>query len=236
MRKKRYWFCENCGNVYHRFKRDERKRCHRCGGQCRKARKWPSRAEALKKKWQRKTERESRARLKLRNRHSKNRTTYGSVLKISKATKVAWKNFLKAKQRRTFESRGRAFLEALEIDLWSCPHHRGRGPSRSSCGCSGGGVTGVPKLQIDDALHFLGRYGRGFSRPRSQVRYDFYIKIQWDQNCRSSTLLHEVIHWFDDLSRIEKHSSVGCHTGPFFARLNDLAKRLNFELDDGEVD
>ncbi len=236
MRKTRYWFCKYCGNVYHRFKKAASKMCGRCGKACRKTRTYPKRARVIKERRHRKTVRASRDRARLSKRHSRVRTTYGSVLKISKETKKAWKTFLTAKQRRSFESRGQKFLEALGADLWSCPHQKGqRLWSGRECGCSGGGVTGEPHLSIDDGLDCLGRYGRGFYRTRDGHKYTFYIKVRWDQKSRSSTLLHEVIHWADDLGQV-RGWDFGSHTRAFYFRLEDLASRLRFELEDNKVD
>jgi uncharacterized Zn finger protein (UPF0148 family) len=236
-RKTRYWFCRKCGAVYRRKKADVFHPCYECGAQdTHKATKWPKKAAEIRARYDRKTTRRRDERSRLIKRHIKIRGAYGYVLKPAPETKAAWREFLKAKQRRTFESRGQAFLEEIAEDLWSCPHHRGRitGAQKRECKCPGGGIVGAPKLSIEPKFGgdawTLGQY-------RRQIMQGIYdIRIGWKSETRPNTMLHEVVHWADDLAGIMRNRDYGGHSNAFYSRLEDLAKRLRFELIEGEVD
>jgi len=221
MRRERYWVCWTCKQIWHRHKGEPRKSCHKCHEPMVAARKYPM---ALRKQVQRERERQSKERARLEKKHSVCRTAFGSRLVVSKETKAAWKALVQAKQHRSFLKRANAFVEALREDIWSCPHYHGRTAEPRDCKCSGGGVVEAPVVVLTEGgSHILGTYNRTIMRGK-------YIEIAWGQGDRLATLIHECVHYIDDMSKAEGVKGCGSHTRSFLAREKDLSHQLRYRL------
>lgn len=228
MKKSRYWVCQPCGKVYRRYVKDvEERPCSYCKEPMVKARKYPGN---IWRKHQRNVNKQLRERERNEKRYSILRTAFGSRFYVTASTRKTWRKFCQAKQRRSFIRLGNLFLEALREDVWSCPHHHGYLPNGRDCNCGGGGSVNPPKMTTmeEKGSALLGHYRR------SLFQGVYSIEILWQQEDRLTTLIHEVTHYIDDMSRAEK-SGVGQHTRAFFLRMADLAKQLRYELPQGAL-
>lgn len=215
--KTRYWVCRQCCAVYNRRKTEDYRDCPKCGSSMVAARKYPY---DVWNKRERQRLKEKKELTQSQKKHAVPRTCFGYRLNLSTKTRKAWKLLLTAQQRRSFISRGDNFLNKLREDIWSCPHGRGYRENRE-CKCTGGGMVEAPKVVVVDRdPGALGRYERGVLQGRYQ------IVISWDGDHKFETLIHEALHYIDDMAKIP--SKLGSHDKTFYQREADLQKQLRY--------
>ena len=173
--------------------------------------------------WQRSKRQKARVKreqLLLRNRHNRCRNAFGYRLRLTTATRKAFRHLKAAKQRRSFTKRLNALLMAMRDDLWQCPHERSTQYERE-CGCKSQSwhkLTNPPAgiLGIREGSSLLGEW----------QAYPAQISIQWKGKRINETVIHECVHYIDYLSDISQDKCIGSHSKEFYKRCLDLAKML----------
>ncbi len=248
MRRTRYWACRNCGAVYHRRKSGGERpyRCSHCGGKdtFRSARSYAAWIKAAASRYNRERSRRASETTRITLRHSKPRGAYGNVLRLSTPTRRAWRHFVTSKNSRSFENRGQEFVDALALDIWTCPHFRPESLIQIQatgfhrpCHCVGGGSLGSPAFLVDEELvDAWGDYRSGLrlllaksaNMPRVQT-----IRIKRKGNDdQFGTAIHESQHWIDSFSVRDGQAKAcaGSHSKAFYDRMGWLAAKLGYEL------
>jgi hypothetical protein len=231
-RKERYWVCKKCHRIFRRQKGQSVYHC--CGQQCTAARKWPQKDYEMR---QRATARDAKKRTLAAKRDSKIHGLDGRVLRVSPKTKKAFRDVRDAKRRHSFERRATEFLRLLTIDFRTCAHGKvwpiesdsGKPmDDRHECFRKASGTVGFIPVKVVDkgtiGWGVAGRYERAFLQGKH------HIEIAWtkERDDRIETLLHEIIHWFNDFGPMERRNELDRHGHVFDQRIRDLAKRVGW--------
>lgn len=223
--KARIWKCLCCGDYKRRFRNENQQPCcNRCNEDMVQGFKTSTqkRCKHIRKRIKEVKEQNSY----YSNYCTKLRNAGGRVLRFSKETRRLWKSVNKVKQVPTLLKRAELWLDSLRLDIceglkdenaWAKSLHQDGTISRERQ-IGGVGISCIPKLKIiefDGCLH--GCYRKHFLQG--------IYEIQWARNNiieMKRTLLHETLHYIDDMSKTPSNHDKNFDTR--LKRLRDVFK------------
>jgi hypothetical protein len=201
-KKIRVWYCKSCGRWWRRHKKDTDAPHLCCGKWVVSGRHYP---EAKTSRYERHKEKIADFKQK---QWTKPRTDIGTVLKISKETKRAFKHTLKAKTKPAFIRRANLFIKEImkDIQLYNTDKDKGTTFKRmlmndNTISKSRGGLINsfpIVKLSTYDTGYLKGEYRMAFMRGIHEIELNRYQSMQ----DLADTLVHETLHYVDNMADI----------------------------------
>jgi len=221
MKKTRTWRCPCCNISIRRYKNNhDRPKCKRCNIYM---------VKSIKQTIQRKCRcvRIDEKKRKFKERYyTKVRNIGGEILKISTETNQLWKSIRKVKQKPAFLRRANLWLESLNKDLWNCKDENKMFKIINNNGIierHKGGMTSTPEIIFKDYnINIKGQYTRHFTKDIHEI----FIHIKYPILDMRATLLHEVVHFLDDVVDMGGIGIGLCHDYYFQKRLEWMSKKF----------
>lgn len=220
MKRLRLWVCRKCGRAWRRKKSETTPYITCCGERVHKARVYPKRRISKQERID-----------KFKESYAiKPRTNIGTVLYPSKESKRAFRACLKAKQKPTFLRRARIFMNILAKDVlimdtpkdskktWCKTIYDDGHISKSR-----GGLMGIPDINFNEKMTYLaGQYRRNLMPGELVIE----LKKSLNMSELPGTLLHEILHWIDDVSNMKDRDG---HDYYWHRRLKNLEGKFNLK-------